>query len=276
MSLFKLHFRLLILLLAVISKVHSLKLECRFKENNWNEKECIFEKIEIETNMLREPVEISTINSSVTPNVEYDRVFVDFTCYFRFIPKEIFIEMPRLTSFIANFIDLKKLYPDTFENAKQLKFLELAENNIKSLKVEIFRHLENLEQINLFGNPITHIDLDLFSNLILNLRFADLRGGSCANEFFVIESNNYKYMKFKLMKCFGSNLTIYDVIGENSTDLIQKEDTEEIGITSMFLQKFEETQAFIAGNRIILASCILLVIILILGFAVMIAICNKL
>jgi hypothetical protein len=250
-----------------------IKLECEYKENPWNEKECILENIEIDEKMLRDQVEISTKNS--TKLVHYDGVFVSSTsCYWYFIPKEIFKEMPSLKSFVANFIALKKLYHNTFENAGELRILELASNSIASLKIEIFSYLGNLEQLNLNGNPILHIDLDIFT-WIPNLKFVDLRLTGCSNDFFVIENNNYKPMKLKLMKCYGSDVTVHDVIGDDNSTLIIESENEETAISKMWNQKLEEAKVFITGNRMILASFILMTLILVLGVSVMIAVCKR-
>lgn len=145
----------------------------------------------------------------------------------KFIPNSIFRDFPNVEYFyFNNNLQLEKLKPKFFRNAKNLKILIIQNNPIHELKANLFVDAPKLKMINLSFNKIQTIDYQTFNKLpklyelyltgnpIKNLHpqtFSSLKGlevldlknsegTSCVNENFSIFDDGFESVEKEIGK----------------------------------------------------------------------------
>ncbi|KAG5680673.1 hypothetical protein PVAND_010167 [Polypedilum vanderplanki] len=78
------------------------------------------------------------------------------------IPSNFFMQVPKLTTFIATNVNLEEIHRDDFKDAENLIVLNMADNMIELLESEIFSYLKKLRILDLSNNKITSLDEETF------------------------------------------------------------------------------------------------------------------
>jgi Leucine-rich repeat (LRR) protein len=146
-------------------------------------------------------------------NIDYD-AFVDLTGvreldlstnqYLTHLNPQLFKECKNLELLHLNYIKKMDIWDNrTFHYLKNLKMINLSENNFTVLHPEIFRENLKLEKILMASSDISKIHPSFFDEL-RNLKHLDLSGNSCVNQSFVIFDGNLEGVKIGLTDCFDN------------------------------------------------------------------------
>lgn len=125
---------------------------------------------------------LSALNVSKDSSYSIDRAVHDFKCLI-FLPHQSFVyEIPgnifltlksNLTNLYANHVSISELRRISFPFGQKLQHVNLAGNEIKSIKETVFYDARNLEVLDLSHNQITEFSSNAFDKLqslkILNL-----------------------------------------------------------------------------------------------------------
>lgn len=94
---------------------------------------------------------IRAVNFTLTEaeNLTVSSLYFDFNQNIEFLPVDIELSFPRLFTLSAINCSLREIFPENFRNLKELRFLYLQENHIKSISNDCFELLTNLKRLNL-------------------------------------------------------------------------------------------------------------------------------
>lgn len=103
------------------------------------------------------------------------------------LPMTIFNFFPNLTEIRMFKQYVTEVKPGTFQNARQLKRIDLRNNWIRTLGIQIFKGAEQLERLELNSNMIETINKDSFVGLS-KLKLLDLSG----NKIKILQEDTFK------------------------------------------------------------------------------------
>jgi len=121
---------------------------------------------------------------------------------------EIFMNLHRLC---VRESKLKKIASEDFHEMRHLRVLWLDFNDIEELSGNLFKYVENLEDISFYSNKISKVDPQIFNNL-KNLKKFDLRRNEKFDEIFDVSKNeNFDVFLAKLFSKSQQNGLIDDI-----------------------------------------------------------------
>lgn len=115
-------------------------------------------------------------------------VWFDPSSQLTYIPAAVFIKFPRLRDLRMSG-GIATMDKAVFQNATELRNLELTDSKLKVVSTEVFKNAKNLGGINLHSNEITEIEKDAFAKLP-ELRSLDLSD----NSIRIITSETFSYI----------------------------------------------------------------------------------
>lgn len=130
----------------------------------------------------------------------------------RFFPIDITNKLPNLKSILLETSGLLIIDKnDLKELGSSLEYLALGSNSITSIDADLFEFNPNLITISLRGNPIRHIEPELFANLknMENVQWVNLGGLACMNQVFNTENgHDMETFEWEHGNCFNETARI--------------------------------------------------------------------
>lgn len=120
--------------------------------------------------------------SNSTKINEHDHVYI--ISDLEFIPRDMLEYFPAASTVVLDFENLEEFPIGLFKLGNKIKYLKIMESQIVRIEAAAFSNLENLVELDLYGNPIIYMDPKIFVNL-KQLKILDLRATDCADSRFV-------------------------------------------------------------------------------------------
>lgn len=105
------------------------------------------------------------------------------------LPKGLREFFPYISILFLARLGLEAISPDDL-NYPRVRFLILKENNLESLSADLFRHVPNLELLDLHDNPVTILGNDILS-LVPKLRTVFLYNTDCIGKWPIGNFDNF-------------------------------------------------------------------------------------
>lgn len=172
--------------------------------------------------------ETVTTSTNRQPKEDVQMIIYRTQNVIKYIPNSIFKDFPNVEYFyFNNNLQLEKLRPKYFRNARNLKLLVIQNNPIHELKSNLFVDALKLKMINLSFNKILSIDLLTF-NKLSKLYELYLTGNPIKNlhpqTFTPLKSLEVLDLKnYEGTSCVNENFSIFD----DGFDAVEKEIAKE-------------------------------------------------
>jgi hypothetical protein len=121
------------------------------------------------------------------PKINYTNLYI--TSDLEFIPTDILKYFPLVIRIVLDLENMQTFPSDIFQSGNNVQFLKIMESQIKQVNSEALINLNNLIELDFYGNPITYVDASLFE-VLKELKILDLRNTECADSKFTRNGDN--------------------------------------------------------------------------------------